>query len=84
MNIVRILTRDRMRLNDKLDPRIREYPEWLGTDWVQYFAKERELPTSSSSSQWSSTSWCSAHEWSSIWKGWQQHSWQDSKWSDQR
>ena len=57
MNIVHIPTKDRRRLNDKLDPQIREYLEWLSENWEQYFTKERELPTSSSSSQRSSTSW---------------------------
>ena len=71
--------KDRKRLNDKLDPKIREYLEWLCENWEQYITKERELPTSSSSSQSSSTSWWSSHEWSSKWKGWQQHSWQDDK-----
>ena len=34
----------------------------------QYFTKEHELPTLPSSSQWSSTSWRSSHEWSSTWE----------------
>ena len=84
MNIVHVPTKDRKRLNDKLDPKIRQYLEWFSEKWEQYFTKERELPTSSSSFQLSSTSWWSSHEWSSTWKGWQQHSWQDDKWSDQR
>ena len=74
----------RKRLNDKLDPKIRECLEWRSENWERYFSKEREFPPSSSSSQWSSTSWWSSHEWSSTWKGWQQHSWQDDKWSAQR
>ena len=85
MKIVHIPTEERTRLNDKLDPETRGYIwEWLSIDWETFFAKERELPTSSSSSQRSSTSWWSTRSWSSNWKGWQQHSWQDDKWSDQR
>ena len=76
--------KDRKRLNDKFDPKNREYLEWPSTNWEHYFAKERELPTSSSSFQWSSTSWKSSQEWSSTWKWWQQHSWQGGEWSDQR
>ena len=76
--------KDRNRFNDKLDPKIREYLQWLSENLEQYFTKERELSTSSSSSQWSSTSWWSSHVWSSTWRGWQQQSWQDDKWSDQR
>ena len=69
MNIVHVPTKEGKRLNDKLDPKIREYLVWVSENWRQYFAKERELPTSSSSSQWSSTSWWSSHEWSSTRKG---------------
>ena len=72
INVEHIPTKERKRLNDKLDPKIREYLEWLSENWEQYSTKEREVPTSSSSSQWSSTSWWSSHEWSKTWKGWQQ------------
>ena len=47
MNIVHIPTKDIKRLNDKFDPRIREYLEWLSENWEQHFTKEQELPTSS-------------------------------------
>ena len=57
---------------------LRGYFERLSTNWAEYFAKGRELPTSSSS-QWSSTSWFSTHSWSSNRKGWRQPSWQDDK-----
>ena len=66
MNIVHSPANQRKRLNDKWDPKIREYPERLSENWEQYFTKERELPTSSSSSssQWSSsTSWSGSQEW---------------------
>ena len=43
MNIVHIRTTDRKRLNDKLDPKIREYLEWLSEQWEQHFAKARTL-----------------------------------------
>ena len=33
MNIVHIPKNQRKRLNDKLDPRIREFQEWLSTNW---------------------------------------------------
>ena len=52
-------TKERTRLNDKLDPKVRGYLEWLSANWEEYFAKERDIPTSCSSSQWSSTSWWS-------------------------
>ena len=84
MNVVHSPPKERTRLNDELDPEMRGYLEWPSTNWEMYFAKERKIPTSSSSSQWSSTSWRNSHSWSSKWKGWQQHSWQDDKWSDQR
>ena len=41
---VHIPTKDRKRLKDKLDPKIREHLEWPSTNWEQYFAMERELP----------------------------------------
>ena len=41
---------ERKRLNGQLDPELRGYLEWLSTNWEHYFKKERELPTSSSSS----------------------------------
>ena len=72
------------RFNDQLNPSLRRNLEWPSTNWAECFTEERELPTSSSSSQWSSTSLWSTHSWSSNWKGWQQQSWQDHKWSDQR
>ena len=75
---------ERRRLNDQLNPSLQVYFAWLSTDWAEYFAEEREPPTLSSSSQWSSTSWWSPHSWSSNWQGWHQHSWQDDKWSEQR
>ena len=59
-------------------------PYWLSTNWAEYFAKDREPPTSSPSSQWSSTSWWGPHSWSSNWQGWHQHSWQDDQWLEQR
>ena len=55
MGITVIQRSETKRLNDQLDPELRAYLEWLSTNWAEYFAKERELPTSSSSSQWSST-----------------------------
>ena len=61
---------DRKHVNDPLDPSVRGYLECLSTHWAESFTKERELPTSSSSSQWSSTSWWATHSWSSNWKGW--------------
>ena len=77
MKIIHFPANQRKRLNDKLDPKIRQHPEWLSENWEQYFTRAREKSSSSSSSsQWfSSTSWWSSQEWSSTWKGWQQHSW---------
>ena len=43
IDIVRIPTKERRRLNDNLDPKIREYLEWLSTSWEQCFTKELEL-----------------------------------------
>ena len=48
---------ERKNTIDKLDPEMRGYLEWLSMNWEEYFAKEREIPTSSSSCQRSSTSW---------------------------
>ena len=44
MSIVQIPTKERKRLNDNLDPEIREYLEWLSENLEQYFLKECELP----------------------------------------
>ena len=41
--------RDRKRLHNQIDPALQGYLEWLSTNW-----EEREPPTSSSSSHWSS------------------------------
>ena len=67
----------RTRFNDQLDPSLRRYLEWISTNWAEYFTEERVLPTSSSS-QWSSTSWLNTHSWSTNWKGWHHHSWQST------
>ena len=57
---------------------------WVAKYSLADFAEEREPPTSSSSSHWSSTSWWSPHSWSSNWQGRHQQSWQDDKWWEQR
>ena len=76
---------ERQRLGNQLDPQLQEYLVWPSTKWTEYFTKESEPPTTSSSSQWSSTSWWRPHSWSSTWQGWHQHNWKkDDQWSDQR
>ena len=37
-----ISKRERQRLGNQLDPSLQRYPEWLSTNWAEYFAKERE------------------------------------------
>ena len=71
--------RDRKRLHNQIDPALQGYLEWLSSNWAEYFAEERETPTSSSSSHWSSTSWWSPQSWTSNWQGWHQHSWNGDK-----
>ena len=73
---------ERNRLHNQLDPSPQEYLEWLSINWAEYFAGERQQPSSSSSS-WSPSSTCwSSFSWTPSWQTWHQHTWQDGKWSE--
>ena len=61
LGITFIIKCERHRSGNQLDPQLQGYHEWQRTNWAEYFTKEREPPTSSSSSEWSSTSLWSWH-----------------------
>ena len=59
---------ERQRIGNTLDPQLQEYLVWLSANWSTYLEKARGPYSSSSSSQWSSTSWRSSQSWFSKWQ----------------
>ena len=72
---------ERKRLQNRIDPSLQGYLEWLSTNWAAHFAEEHHQPSSSYSWSPSSTWWSSS--WTTSWQRWHQHSWQDDTWSEQ-
>ena len=69
-------------LQNKIDPSLQKYLEWLSTNWAEQIEEEHHQPSSSSS--WSpSSTWWSSSSWTSSWQRWHQHIWQDDQCSEQ-
>ena len=71
--VLYIQVSDRKSLQNRIDPSLQEYLDWLSTDWAEQFAEPQnsERPQTSSFSSWSpSPTWWSSSSWTQSWQKW--------------